>query len=374
MRQQPFASPEEALAHYGKKGMRWGVRNEEDESSGQAVARRNETTKGKTPEAIVTKSKTTTPAKTEQSGGLSPNQKKAIFAAGVGVVAVGGFIAYKHYARGSAPKQLGELTDWGNPMPKKVDMSALKTQRLSDKPLGAMGKEGPHALFRSDKLTLNTTNGYADWLPAGGFANEHVAARHDSTIRALEAMREKYPAIRNMNIEVVPMSHGYPPGSAPTALGMASQLGRGEARLYYNDVLGQTSITDEMRAFIPSLGDPDTLGTHEMGHILAGANGLLFDTDARKSAFKKAAANTISDEHIRYDIRQAESLYHKRLFKKHGMSFEELSKLGGYAATDPVEALAELSANYHSPKLRSKMDPALLKRAEAMFNEMGGVT
>jgi hypothetical protein len=30
MRQQTFASPEEALAHYGKKGMRWGVRNEEE--------------------------------------------------------------------------------------------------------------------------------------------------------------------------------------------------------------------------------------------------------------------------------------------------------------------------------------------------------
>lgn len=28
MRQQPFASPEEALAHFGVKGMRWGVRKE----------------------------------------------------------------------------------------------------------------------------------------------------------------------------------------------------------------------------------------------------------------------------------------------------------------------------------------------------------
>src|SRR4051794_32664681 len=30
MRQQEFASPEEALAHFGKKGMKWGVRNEEE--------------------------------------------------------------------------------------------------------------------------------------------------------------------------------------------------------------------------------------------------------------------------------------------------------------------------------------------------------
>lgn len=28
MRQQPFTSPEEALAHFGVKGMRWGVRND----------------------------------------------------------------------------------------------------------------------------------------------------------------------------------------------------------------------------------------------------------------------------------------------------------------------------------------------------------
>jgi hypothetical protein len=34
MRQQPFASPEEALEHYGTKGMRWGVRKEDDGPAG----------------------------------------------------------------------------------------------------------------------------------------------------------------------------------------------------------------------------------------------------------------------------------------------------------------------------------------------------
>lgn len=33
MRQQPFASPQEALEHYGTKGMKWGVRNERKNSS-----------------------------------------------------------------------------------------------------------------------------------------------------------------------------------------------------------------------------------------------------------------------------------------------------------------------------------------------------
>lgn len=363
MRQQPFASPEEALVHYGKKGMRWGVRNEEDEASGQAVARRNEVEKSKIAESP--KSQTN-----ERSGGLSSTQKKAIFAAGVGVVAVGGFIAYKHYAGTSAPKQLGELTDWGNPMPKKIDMSALKTRRLSTKPLGAMGKEGEYALFHQDKLTLNTAKGYADWLPTGGFANEHVAARHASLTRAVEEMRDKYPAIRNMNIEVVPMSHGNRRGET-SALGLATQLGTGEARVYYNDIRG--AMTEDMSSFIPGFRDPNHFGTHEMGHVLAGANGSLFSNDVRKKLIAEAE-KTFSEHHARDDIRQAESLFHKKLFKKHGMSFEELRKLGGYAATDPVEALAELSANYHSPKLRAKMDPALVKRAEALFNEMGGVT
>lgn len=39
MRQQAFASPEEALQHYGVKGMRWGVRKEEDLVGRDSAAR-----------------------------------------------------------------------------------------------------------------------------------------------------------------------------------------------------------------------------------------------------------------------------------------------------------------------------------------------
>jgi hypothetical protein len=48
MIQQAFASPEEALAHYGKKGMRWGIRNEDEpvgrDSSGRIAPDVSETT------------------------------------------------------------------------------------------------------------------------------------------------------------------------------------------------------------------------------------------------------------------------------------------------------------------------------------------
>lgn len=38
IRQQPFASPEEALAHFGTKGMRWGVRKERETSDRSSKA------------------------------------------------------------------------------------------------------------------------------------------------------------------------------------------------------------------------------------------------------------------------------------------------------------------------------------------------
>lgn len=37
IRQQPFTSPEEALAHYGVKGMRWGVRKAEESGGGSST-------------------------------------------------------------------------------------------------------------------------------------------------------------------------------------------------------------------------------------------------------------------------------------------------------------------------------------------------
>lgn len=365
-------TPGDILEHYGKKGMHWGVVNEDDTSAPERAkreAQRNEEAKRAIAEVTLN-----SPKKDESSKSrLSPAQKKAILVAGVGVVAVGGFLAYKHYAGSGAPKpHAGELTDWGNPMPKKEDMSALKTKRLSDKPLGALGKDSEMGLFRHDKLTLNTTNGYADWLPKDGFANEHVKARHDSTVRALEAFREKYPSVRNMNIEVAPLSHKYRDArDMSNATGVTNVLGKGEARLYYDDVSGY--IPGNLSDFVPGFRDPDHLGTHEMGHILAAANGSLMSRDARLPLIENAMLKFKELEAVD-DIRQAESGFHKKLFEKHGTSFEELSKLGGYAATEPAEALAELSATFHSPNLRAKMDPDLAKRAEAMFNEMGGLT
>lgn len=359
-------SPGDILEHYGKKGMRWGVVNEDKPSPEQAIARKNESEKRTMSKDLGNKKE-----QSDEKSGLSPTQKKAILAAGVGVVAIGGFVAYKHYAGGGAAKDVGELTDWGNPFPKKPDMSGLKTHRLSDQPLGFFGQKGENSLMRREGLALDISKGYADWVPKDGFANEHAAARHASITRAVEAMREKYPAIRNMHIEVAPMSHaaGHFGGNvADDAFATAGNLEPGVARILYNDVKGASK--NNLGEFIPGHLDPDHLGTHEMGHVLAAAHGELFASSATRVDARDFSVNV--NERFA-DFRQAEEKYHAQILKKHGFSFEETSKFGGYARTTPVEALAELSAYFHAPGLQGKLTAEQRTRAEALFNEMGGV-
>lgn len=372
MRQQPFASPEEALNHHGVKGMRWGIVNEDKPAPAQAVARTNEAKKQEMSKDL--SSKKAASSQKEERSGLSSNQKKAILAAGVGVVAVGGFVAYKHYSGGGAQTPIGELTDWGNPFPKKQDLSALKTRRLNTEALGTFGKQRlpGYALRNPEKLTLDISKGYADWVPKGGFANEHVTARHASITRAIEAMREQYPAIRNMHIEVAPMSHSAHAGAnvADDAFASVAGLEHGVARLWYNDVKGAAQNTD-LNEFIPGFRDPDHVGTHEMGHVLAVAHGELFSNSDRQPRIRDFSVDI---NHRLDDFRQAENKYHAELLKKHGFTFAETSKFGGYARTSPVEALAELSAYFHAPGLRSKLTSEQRVRAQALFNEMGGVT
>lgn len=76
------------------------------------------------------------------------------------------------------------------------------------------------------------------------------------------------------------------------------------------------------------------------------------------------------DKLIEYD--NVTNQNHKNTFKKHGLTFEELGQLGGYAKTSPAEAYAEAFGAYHTPQLQSKMSPALRGKIKAMLDDEGG--
>lgn len=274
---QPFASPGEALAHYGIKGMRWGVRKEE-----------------------------------ETADRLSA---QASFAGG----------------------GLGH----GNPKFELHDPSSL---------------------------AINTAKGYADIRPVGGFANPSVAARHAEIVASLDEMRKNYPAVRAMNIEVVPMSR-VPGQENSTSGSFAAVQGikHGEARVMYNDVLGelQPHQAEFVKQWMPGVGTKNYIGFHEMGHLLAVTHGIqppTFDAVNRgRNKDYNNYAKTNQKNHVAF-------------LKKHGLSFKDLSALSGYAATEPSESLAELAGHYHSSEMRKRLTPEAKAKAKALFNELGGVT
>lgn len=274
MRQQPFASPGEALEHFGVKGMRWGVRKESSSSN-------------LTSNASFT------------GGGLGHGQ------------------------------------------------SVLE-------------------LHDPSSLTIDRSKGYADIRRVEGFANPSVARRHAELISTLEEMRQNYPSVANMNIEVVPMSRV--PGQehmVHASFGAVQAIKRGEARIMYNDVLGELAPHQEafVKQWMPGVGTKNYIGYHEMGHLLAVSHGTQPPT---YDAVTKGGW-----ESIQYRKRNQKN--HKKLLNRHGLSFKELRKLSGYAGTEPSEALAELAGHYHSPVMRQRLDPATTRKAKALFNEMGGV-
>jgi hypothetical protein len=89
---QPFASPEEALVHYGKKGMRWGIRNEE------------ESTSSRKPRNAEKPSISSPRTDSEKKAARRAMAKKAAIGAGVlTAVAGAGFVAYKLNQSGKLP-------------------------------------------------------------------------------------------------------------------------------------------------------------------------------------------------------------------------------------------------------------------------------
>lgn len=140
MRQQPFASPEEALEHYGTKGMKWGVRKEEDRAgrdgkSPMELASQNAQTKmyiaelKKIPQPTPDKAaaafaanqekfaKKFAPSEAPAKGPpgviekkeprLSPGQKKALIYGGGAVAVIGGMYLANRYLNNKQLTNLG---------------------------------------------------------------------------------------------------------------------------------------------------------------------------------------------------------------------------------------------------------------------------
>lgn len=385
-------SPGDILEHHGVKGMRWGFR-EDEELSDREIALKNEKAKGKlvpgTPDfeqriqrlSRTDRPQTINPERSEggkvstiapKKEGLSRNQKIAI---GVGVVgaAGAGYYAYSKFQGSKMPgldlqkaKQEIQLLDKLT-LPSDWDVRGLKTGPISQQALGALsGTEFNAKLIDPGSLVINTSRGFADILPKDGFSTPFAKAQHDSVVRVLEEMREQFPAIRNMNIEVLPMSRH--PGIGESAQMCVLPMRAGEARIMYNDVIAAPSqaIIRANKKFLPGLGVKDYVARHEMGHLLAVANGQLppaYDLLSENASLKS------------WNFRATtEPLMHKKMFAKHGFTFKELSKLSKYSATEPAEAMAELAGHYFTPEMRSRLTPDQIGRAKAMFDEMGGVT
>lgn len=421
-------TPGDILDHSGVKGMRWGVRKEEEtvsrDSRGiieptKAIARRNEAQKKSSAKALNEPirpgtqefhdmvgrlTRTDHPqvlspsspraadasreggkiggvAKVEERHGLSRNQKM-LLAFGAVAAAGAGYYAYQHYTGNKLPDALpGHLLKEqqqvraleGMHLPSHWDVSGLKHQPLSGQRLGDLAAgERALKLLNPENLVVNTSRGYADILPKNGFSNPFAAEQHASVTRVLEEMRGKYPSIRNMNVEVIPYSHvqgmSDREGSAMCVLAVRA----GEARVMYNDLMDKPSaaIVRANRRFLPGLGKKDYVAYHEMGHLLTVAHGELPPAINLLSS-KTSALESLKERGMWH---KAEPLLHKKMFLKHGFTFKELSKLSGYAATQPAEAMAELHGHLAHPEMRAKLTPDQVTRATAMFNEMGGLT
>jgi len=274
---QAFASPGEALAHFGVKGMRWGVRRERETSDRE--------------------------------------------------------------------KKVQEL-DLG-----RGDSSL--------------------ALKKTHKLTADTSNeGYVDIRSDKGMSS-YGKQMHQEMINGFNELRNEYPAVAAMKAEVAPMSHvpgGLPLRVQKVAAVVLPMQKQGDVRIIYNDRMSGYSPSEKALVIkgMPGVKYPGYTGRHEMGHVLAAAGGLLPPMVSSKG---KSAAQQISEAQAYNDRKE---VLHKEAFKKHGLSFEELSKLGPYASTKPSEAFAELYGHYTQPELRSKMNPDLAVRAQRLFDDLGG--
>lgn len=222
-------------------------------------------------------------------------------------------------------------------------------------------------LSKPEKLRVEVRDGVVDVRPIDGFRSKRAERFHDEVLQGIEEMRKEYPALRDMKIEITPMSH-QPGGRWMLWSGIpaaAAHLKEGEARLFYNDRMrgNPDKLSSEAKKMQPGLQEPGFLGRHEAGHILAMAGGQMPSGwgPTHSGDYRQVEAQTEQINQL-----------HRDLFKKHGLSFGEMSALSPYAATEPAEAMAELAAYYHTPKLRSQMSPAMQTKAKALLDDVGG--
>lgn len=274
--QQNFASPKEALAHYGTKGMRWGIRKAREGTS------------------------------TDASGKIE-----------------------KH-GLGNGYKEL--------------------------------------ELKKQNKLSVDTSRGYLEAKPASGIKGTNGRKMHEEMVNALADLQKEYPAVRDMKIEVIPMSHM--PGGMPLRVQRVGAavipMRAGEIRIAYNDRMRTPDpiTAAQMQAAMPGLKYRGYTGRHEMGHALAISGGLFPPLQTAKGGQAKFSEVLVNKQ-------KAED-NHKAAFEKHGLSFKEVSKLGTYASTRPSEAFAELYGHYSTPELRSQLSPEVQQKAQSLFDDLGG--
>lgn len=328
----------------------------------------------------------TTRKKNEQAAdhhGLTSKQKKVLV--GLGVTAgVAGYIAYKHYTKQPfIEPPFTKPEGWKDSFsPDKVGFNPKKLSRefISKRKVGNLA-EGHSAfeLIDPDKLHVDVSKGYADIRPIAGFANPHAKLMHTEMIDALDEMRAKYPSVRNMNLEVVPMSHQ--PGMESYtggAFAAVMSVRPGEARIFYNDVMeAPTSFERKMqeKSFTPGIFQRGGLGSHEMGHLLAVAGGRQMPSFDVMTMPEKTMTQIFDKRKAMVEYNRVQDQLHKDLFLKHGFTFKELSKLSGYAATEPAEALAELHRFYdNNPAgFEKKLTAEQRAKAKALFDDLGGV-
>jgi hypothetical protein len=222
-------------------------------------------------------------------------------------------------------------------------------------------------LKKPENLRVEQRDNIIDVRPKNGFRSKRAEEFHDEMLRGVGEMSKEYPALRDMKIEITPMSHQ--PGAGlmiwsgvPAA---AAHLKEGEARLYYNDRMRGPAgkASSEALKIQPGIQHKNFLGRHEMGHVMAMAGGQMpSGWDATHS----------SDRHALDNEREQINQRHKDLFTKHKLSFGEVSKLSPYAATEPGEGLAELAAYYHTPALKKQMPLSTQIKAKALLDDIGG--